>query len=56
MEEFRSSGGFEKIKEAQPAKESTTSTIVPKKEDVKALVSIAKIQEDHLSNRVSYRW
>jgi hypothetical protein len=38
MEEFRSSGGLDKIKEAQPTKESTTSTIVPKKEDVKTLV------------------
>jgi len=40
MEEFRASGGFEKIKEAQPAKETTTITIALKKEDVKTLVRV----------------
>lgn len=37
MEEFRTTGGFERIKEAQAAKEKPTETLLGKKEDVKTL-------------------
>jgi hypothetical protein len=41
MEEFRTEGGFDKLKDGQPAKEATASSVVPKKDDVKTLVSIS---------------
>lgn len=43
MEAFRANGGFEKLKEGQPAKETPASTIVPKKDDVKTLVGVIQV-------------
>lgn len=43
MEEFRSSGGFEKLKEAQGSKDKTADTFVAKKEDVKTLMTEMEI-------------
>lgn len=40
MEAFRAAGGLDKLKEGQPPKEkAATDSIVPKKDDVKTLVS-----------------
>ncbi|KAG8759990.1 hypothetical protein FRC14_004432 [Serendipita sp. 396] len=45
MEQFRAAGGFEKLKEPQTQKEKPTGTVVPKKEDVKKLMSEMEISK-----------